>query len=249
MAEIAYIISSIAGCFYLIACYRLLRLSKRSGERPEFWLGIYFGAAGQWYLLYSAPYFFGLEALPPLTEQGVEWIYALGVIPYLFFIRSTFRPGCGWATALTAVSTLLLIGGASAASLGGDFSNSIDDPAYLIEWIGYTIPGIWLCGEVFASYSAAKKRVCLGLCEPIVANRYLLFAYFGGCQVAACGADLLWALENSRESASPAFANGLLSATEIASVAALWLAFFPPLAYRRWVEHRAESPSAPIERA
>jgi len=244
MAEIAYIISCIAGCFYLIACYRLLRLSKRSGERPEFWLGLYFGGAGQWYLLYSAPYFFGLEALPPLTEQGVEWIYALSVIPYLLFIRSTFRPGCGWATAVTVVSTLLLIGGASAASLGGDFSNSIDDPAYLIEWIGYTIPAVWLCCEGIRSHSTARKRVRLGLCEPIVANRYLLFAYFGACQVAACGADLLWALGNSRGGASSAFETGLLSATEIASVAALWLAFFPPLAYRRWIEHRAESLSA-----
>ncbi len=248
MEESANIISSIAGCFYLIACYRLLRLSKRSGERPEFWLGVYFGGAGQWYLLYSAPYYFGLEALPPLTEQGVEWIYALSVIPNLLFIRSTFRPGCGWATGLTVVSTLLLIGGASAASLGGDFSNSIDDPAYLTEWIGYTIPAVWLCWEGFVSHSAAQKRVRLGLCEPIVANRYLLFACFGACQIAACAADLFWAFGNSRAGASSAFGEGLLSATEIASVAALWLAFFPPLAYRRWIEYRAESLSAPAER-
>ncbi len=248
MAESAYIISSVAGCFYLIACYRLLKLSRRSGQRPEFWLGIYFGAAGQWYLLYTAPYFLGLDALPPLTEQGVEWTYALGVIPYLLFIRSTFRPGCGWATALAIASSLLLIGGAAAASLGGGFSNSIDDLAYLIEWTGYTIPSIWMCGEGFVAHSAAQKRVRMGLCEPVVANRYLLFAYFGGCQIAACAADLLWALENSRESASSAFANGLLSATEIASVAALWLVFFPPLAYRRWIKHRAELLSAPAER-
>lgn len=247
MEESANIISCIAGCFYLIACYRLLRLSRRSAERPELWLGIYLGGAGQWYLLYSAPYFLGLEALPPLTEQGVEWIYALSVIPYLLFIRSTFRPGCGWSTALTIVSSLLLIGGATAASLGGNFSNSIDDPAYLTEWIGYTIPSIWMCAEGFGAHSAAQKRVRMGLCEPVVANRYLLFGYFGGCQVAACAADLLWALGNSRQGASSAFANGLLSATEIASVAALWLAFFPPLAYRRWIEHRAELLSAPAE--
>jgi len=247
MAESAYIISSVAGCFYLIACYRLLQLSWHSGERPEFWLGIYLGAAGQWYLLYSAPYFLGLEVLPSLIEQGVEWIYAVGVIPYLLFIRSTFRPGCGWATALTLVSTLLLIGGAAAASLGGDFSNSIDDPAYLTEWMGYTIPSVWMCCEGFGSHSAAQKRVRMGLCEPVVANRYLLFAYFGVCQVAACAADLLWAQENSSEGAWSELANGLLSGTEIASVAALWLAFFPPLFYRRRIERRVERVSAPAE--
>jgi hypothetical protein len=247
MAEIAYIISSVAGCFYLIACYRLLQLSRHSGERPEFWLGIYFGAAGQWYVLYSAPYFLGLEAFPPLMEHGVEWIYAVGVIPYLFFIRSAFRPDCLWATALALVSALLLIGGAAASSLGGDFSNSIDDPAYLTEWMGYTIPSVWICCEGFGAHSAAKKRVRMGLCDSVVANRYLLFAYFGGCQIAACVADLLWAHGISSEGAWSALANGLLSGIEIASVATLWLAFFPPLFYRRWLEGRAELLSAPAE--
>jgi hypothetical protein len=239
MEQSAHLISIAAGAFYLIASYRLLRLSGRTGERPELLLGICFAFTGQWYLLYNAPYFLGMEALPLLLEHGVEWVYAVGVVPYLLFIRSAFRPEPAWATAMVIVCTLLLFAGAAASSLGGSFSISIDDPAYLIEWIGYTVPCFWMCCEGFISHAAAKKRVRIRLCDPIVANRYLLFACFGFCQVAACAADLIWAYGNSTEGIVSSIAIGLLGGTEIASVAALWLAFFPPLVYRRWIEAAA----------
>jgi hypothetical protein len=247
MEEGIYIISIVAGSFYLIASYRLLHLSRQTGERPEFWLGIYFAASGQWYVVYNAPYFLGLEALPPFIGHGIEWIYAVGVLPYLVFIRSAFRPRVSWATALVLVSTLFLFAGVVASSLGGGFSNQIDDPAYLIEWIGYTIPAVWMCSEGFISHASARKRVRMELCDPIVANRYLLFAGFGFCQVAACAADLLWARANSTAGVSSQFANGLLSGTEIGSVAVLWLAFFPPRTYASWIARRAALPSTPAE--
>ena len=249
MEQIAYLISIAAGTFYLIASYRLLRLSGKTGERPELQLGIYFAFTGQWYVFYNAPYFLGMEALPPLIGHGIEWIYAVGVIPYLLFIRSAFRPNSAWATAVVIACTLFLFAGAVVSSFSDGFSNSLDDPGYLIEWVGYTVPCFWLCCEGAISHSAAKKRVRIRLCEPIVANRYLLFACFGFCQTAACAADLIWAYENSTEGAASSFANGLLGATEIASIAVLWLAFFPPLVYRRWVDGRAAFVPATAEDA
>jgi hypothetical protein len=247
MEEIAYIISMAAGAFYLIAACRLLKLSRKNGEHPELLLGIYLATTGQWYLLYNAPYLFGLEAVPPLFEQGVEWVYAAGVIPLFLFIRNAFRPGTSWATALVIIGTLCLLAGAIVSSLGSGFSNSLDDPGYLIEWIGYTIPSFWICCEGFASHAAAQKRARMGLCDAIVANRYLLFAGFGAFQTAACAADLLWAHGNSTGAASTALATGLLSMTEIASVAALWLAFFPPLFYANWIAQRSKTLPTQVE--
>ncbi len=40
MEESAYITSILAGAFYLIAGLRLIRLSRRNGERPELLLGL-----------------------------------------------------------------------------------------------------------------------------------------------------------------------------------------------------------------
>lgn len=246
MEQIAFVISIAAGAFYLIAGYRLLRLSRRTRERPELLLGIYLAFTGQWYVIYNAPYLLGIEQLPPLIGNGIEWLYVVGVVPYLLFLRSAFRAGSAWATAVVICCTLALIAGAGASTLRGeDFSISLDDPAFLIEWIGYTVPCIWMCCEGALSNASANKRVRIGLCDPIVANRYLLFAGFGFCQTAACAAELSWAYENSVGGAASSISEGLLGVTEIASVAALWLAFFPPLAYRRWIEARAASLAAP----
>ena len=245
----ANLISIAAGIFYLIAGYRLLRLSGRTRERPELLLGIYFVFTSQWYLLYYAPGILGIEGLPPLIGHGTEWIYVVGIIPYLLFLRGAFRPKSAWATALVIVCTLLLVAGGTASSLGGGNFNSLNDPGYLTEWVGYTVPCFWMCCEGAISHAAAKKRVRFGLCDPIVANRYLLFAGFGFCQVAACAADLSWAYGNSNAGGASAFADGLLGATEIASVAVLWFAFFPPLVYRRWIADRAALLSTPAREA
>lgn len=132
-----------------------------------------------------------------------------------------------------------------AASLGGGFSNSADDPAYLVEWVGYTLPCVWMCGEGAIAHAAAKRRARIGLCDPIVANRYLLFACFGFFQSAASAADLGWAFGNSSANASSALALGLLGGTEIASVAVLWLAFFPPRCFANWIDRRSAIPPTP----
>jgi hypothetical protein len=246
MEQIAYLISIAAGIFYLIAGYRLLRLSGRTGERPELLLGIYFAFTGQWYVCFNAPYFLGFEELPRLITHATEWIFVAGIIPYLLFIRTAFRPDSAWAKALVIACTLLLLTGATIGSIAGVFENSLDDPYYMIEWVGYTAPCVWMGCEGAISHSAAKKRVRIGLCEPVVANSYLLFALFGFGQTAACVAELLWAYGNSTAEAASSFADILLGASEIASITVLWFIFFPPPAYRRWVDGRAASslPSA-----
>jgi len=242
MEAATYMISIGAGVFYLIASYRLLQLSRQTGERPEFWLGIYFAAAGQWFVLYNTPFFVGMKALPLLIENSIEWTYAVGVVPYLLFTRCTFRPRAPWATALVGVATLLLVAGATASSLGDGFYAGVDSPSFLMEWIGYTIPPVWICFEGLISHATARKRVRLELCDPVVANRYLLFAGFGFCQIAASAADLFWTYERTEAGGSYAFSVGLLGGTEIGSVAFLWLAFFPPRAYANWIARRAAIP-------
>jgi hypothetical protein len=128
-------------------------------------------------------------------------------------------------------------------------SITLDDPGFLTEWIGYTVPCVWMCCEGALSNAAANKRVRIGLCDPIVANRYLLFACFGFCQTAACASELSWAYVNSTGAASSSISEILLGGTEIASVAVLWLAFFPPLVYRRWIDGRAALLPTPAEEA
>lgn len=239
MEESAYLTAVAAGTFYLIASGRLLRLSQRTGGRPELLLGIYFAFTGQWYVFYNAPYFLGLEALPPLIEHGIEWIYIVGIISYLLFIRSAFRPKSTWATGMVIVSVAFLVVGAATTSLSGDFDITLGNPGFVIQWLGYTVPCVWICWESVLSHAGAKKRSRIGLCDPVVANRYLLFAFFGLFQIAACAAELIWAYENAAQGAVSFVSDALLGGSEIASVAMLWLAFFPLTFYRNWITRRA----------
>jgi hypothetical protein len=243
MEENAYIASIIAGAFYLIASLRLLRLNRRTGERPELLLGLYFGLSGAYYLGYNMPNLLGFDSWPPAINLAIEWIYTLGVLPYLFFIRAVFRPGCAWAGALVGLCSIFLLAG---TLIGGE-SFSLDNPWFLVQWVGYTTPCVWLCWEALLSQRGAQKRTRIGLCAPIVTNRYLLLALFGGFQTLACLADLSYAAAIDGAQAISLLTDALLGGSEIASVAVLWLAFFPPLFYSDWIARRAVILPTPMD--
>ena len=247
MEEHAYLTSIFAGAFYLIASLRLTRLSRRTGERPELLLGLYFGATGAYYLGYNLPSLLGLDPWSPWMEWMIEWIYVVGVVPYLFFIRSVFRPEDTWASMFVWICWALLMFGTVMGNLDGHEIYSFENPWFLVQWAGYTAPCAWMCWEATLSHHGARKRARLGLCAPVVANRYLLLALFGGFQVLACLADLSYAADISNNQTASLVSEVLLGGAEIVSVAVLWLAFFPPGFYKNWIDHRAVILPTPMD--
>ncbi len=247
MEEYAYLTSIFAGAFYLIASLRLTRLSRRTGERPELLLGLYFGATGAYYLGYNLPSLLGIDPWTTSIEWMIEWIYIVGVFPYMFFIRSVFRPGDTWAGVLLWFCAVLLLVGTVLGELSTYATYSLDHPWFVVQWAGYTIPCVWLYGEATLSHLGARRRARLGLCTPVVANRYLLLALFGGFQILACLADLSYANDISNNQAASLISEMLLGGTEIVSVAVLWLAFFPPGFYVNWIDRRAVILSTPMD--
>jgi hypothetical protein len=247
MEEHAYITSVIAGAFYLIASLRLLRLNRRTGEQPELLLGFYFGLSGVYYLGYNLPSLLGLDPWTATAEWVLEGIYVLGVLPYLFFIRRVFRPENAWAGMLVGYLALLLVLGTVLGALDGRVIYSFDNPWFLVQWAGYTAPCAWMCWEAMLSRQGAQKRARLGLAEPLVVNRYLLLALFGGFQSLACLADLSFANDVSAIQTASLISNLLLGSSEIASVAVLWLAFFPPRFYSDWITRRAVILPTPMD--
>ncbi len=239
MEENAYLASIFASVFYLVASVRLFRLNRRTGERPELLLGFYFGLSGAYYLGYNLPSLLGFDSWNPGAGWIIESIYVLGVFPYLFFIRSVFRPAAAWAGVLVGICSVLLLVGTVLGTLDGGDVYSLDNLWFHVQWAGYTIPCAWICGEAMLSRQGAQKRARLGLCEPVVANRYLLLALFGGFQSLACLADLLFAADLGGGQAVSMISDALLGGSEIASVAVLWLAFFPPPFYTNWITRRA----------
>jgi hypothetical protein len=198
---------------------------------------VFFALTGVAYLGWVLPLM--AARLAPL-EEAVDlaaWIfYCVAVVPQLLFIRVVFRQQARWAIwvvlgcgAALGVSTTVL-------TLNGNQYPGFGDPSHWARWLGYTVPCIWMSLEAFLSHRTARRRAQIGLSDLVVANRYLLLALFGLLQTLACLSDILIDLDPTSVWALSSFAGDvLLGGLEIAGIATLWLAFFPPASYLAWV--------------
>ena len=106
---------------------------------------------------------------------------------------------------------------------------------------------LWLFVESVHYASRMRRRVRLGLGDPIVANRFTLWAIWTGAL--ACIPLFVLALRTlgileapvpgAPLPASVRAIIAMLGSGGAAALVACWLAFFPPAAYRRWIVRSA----------
>jgi hypothetical protein len=93
-----------------------------------------------------------------------------------------------------------------------------------------------MAAEGFAQYFKARRRLKLGLCERMACHRFLLWGIAGALwvilEVILTAGDFALALTGQRSSLLD-FGVALFEAVP---VAVIWLVFFPPEFYCRWVE-------------
>jgi hypothetical protein len=236
MEESAYIGELLAGIVYLIVGIRLLRLGQRTREAPERLLGAMFFLTGASYIVYSMTALPGFESLwTPLNFAG-RVIYIGPPILLAVFTRKVFRPADPWAAWLVYGIAVLIIGGIGGSALGGDWEGfSISNRWFWLEWVGYTIPFGWAGSEAFVQYRRARRRVRLGVCDPLVCNRLLLWALFGSVQVCAGLVILPQYSEYETTSQFTATWDTLMGGLEFVSVTLIGLVFFAPAFYQRWI--------------
>ena len=241
----AYIGELLAGVVYFTVAVRLLRLGQRTGEFPEKLLGVTFLFIGTSAVLYVLPNLPLFESLwTSLNFAGRVFVIPYSVIFALFTWR-VFRPAERWGGWLVWGVGILLVIGVGGSAMGGDWEGfSIGSGWFWLEWVGYTLPFGWAGSEAFAQYRQARRRVRLGLCEPLVCNRYLLWALFGTLQVCLCLVLLPQYSEFETTNQFTATWDALYGAVEIASLVMIWLVFFAPAFYQRWI-----SGNVPVEKA
>ena len=79
------------------------------------------------------------------------------------------------------------------------------------------------------------RRVQLGLCDPVVANRFLLWGVYGGATLLCALAYLTSIGVATHAGEYPFFLDVLMIVPTVFAALALWLAFFPSRAYRSWL--------------
>jgi hypothetical protein len=139
-----------------------------------------------------------------------------------------------------------LLAGLAISAHQGDLEGMapIGNPGFWLEWVGQVVPFVWVAGAALSEHASARRRTRIGLSEPLVSNRYLLFAGFGLAQLATI--VLLIPMYIGYETDSGGFTDAtdqLMGSLEMLTIAIIWLAFFPPRFYRSWIE-RASARSA-----
>jgi hypothetical protein len=157
----------------------------------------------------------------------------------MLFARQAFRPDTAWANWMVGSCTLLLFAGTTMGIVQDSDYYVVENPWFWCTWLGYTIPCLWVSVEAFLSYARANRRVRVGLCDRVVANRYLLFGCFGAFQTFACVADIFEVMDYAADKPVSGEIDLLFGVLEMAAIVMLFFAFFPPAFYRSWIRGAA----------
>ncbi len=240
MDETAYIMEAIAGVVFLAVGVRLYRLSRRSRQAPEHLIALTFLIWALGYALYDIPYAFveGDQSVPPQFAYASLLAFGVGNVTLALFNREVFRKGDRWAGWLVvAIAAGLALGSAGSAWVGDwEQIDPLANPGYWPQTLGGLAPAVWMGVEGFVHHAAARKRRALGLCTPLSCHRFLLWGLAGLCwswlEIVLVFQDYIY-LSAGDWSDALGVANGLL---EIVPIALMWLVFFAPARYARWVE-------------
>ena len=189
----------------------------------------------------------GLLVEPWPFGSRVLWAVAAiamntGGLATFVFNWTVFRRGERWAQVLVAaagavfVATLLVDGFRTGFAFPGDPQATL--PLQISGWLRIAALG-WGAAESIRYYAMMRRRARLGMADPVVTNRFLLWGV--GIGAAAWGSVVgtvvpLWLGVPGFEIAWLQLSSSLHGLT---AAVAMWLAFVPPKAYLRLLESRA----------
>ena len=238
---------------------RLIRSGFRS-HGAELWLGLTFVPAGLSVLArFSVATGMDVGADPEMVNLGGQALLHFGVSCFAAFTWRTFRPTEAWARWLFyGIAGLYTVNLTLFHTTGAAGNQS--HPFHLLLSSCLAVVFSWGFVEAVLFHRGMRKRVSLGLADPIVANRFVLFALWTGGMTllpAVVSAVRVIAIVESGQGLAPLEDGGVavresarwaLQVIRIAvlliglpMLAGIWLSFFPPGRYTRWIEARATS--------
>jgi hypothetical protein len=160
---------------------RLLGLAGRTRQIPESCAGLYFlGAAiGLPMRLYGASLLASDPDLAGTLNTIGHVFFAAGTISMTIFTWRVFHPGSR-AAMLFTVATIGMISVTTTHTLSGGHASDEDSVSMLMTNAARLIPTYWACLESLRYWLRMRRREALGLADPVVTNRFLLWAIWTG---------------------------------------------------------------------
>ena len=154
----------------------------------------------------------------------------------------TFRPQDAWARWLCIAFAVVLAGSWGVQAAIGDFAaGRAPSVPYWLAFAGRGLPFVWAAIESWSYSLRLRRRAAIGLAEPVVADRFRLWAINTSSVSAAFGVFAVAVMLDVPVATSP-LVLALTSAAGLASGGSMWLAFLPP----RWYLRRFEAFDAAV---
>jgi len=252
VAALNLVLSAVVG-------WRLLSRGRREASAPELSLGVYFvmsavvGTIPQ-IVVYSGLTDPALRVPEPVARVllGIAIFgMAAGAAGVYVFTWKTFRPDRPWAKGIVAAGIATLAAGFVWEAWAEGFAPVVfAGPGHWLGWAGRTAAMLGVAFESFRYWGMQRRRLRLGLADPVVANRFLLWGIWATAGTLNYVADLaargVYVLVTGTTTELVPHALGPLVGTTISvtmvlgavSAATLFLTFFPTEGYRRWLASR-----------
>jgi len=229
---------------------RLAQLARRTRQLPEALLAAHFlFCCTLGYVLQGSGHALAIE--PDAPRALVATLLAIGhgasligVGSVLFFNYLVFRRGTKLGRGLVAGGAAMLVAGYVGYGASGGFWHGRPEGFWFwLLYSGFSAVSIWTLAEPLLYFVTLRKRMVLGLADPLVVDRLLLWGIGSVARFAmlAVGAFAMLRLAGDASDlaaiAAPTFlASGLCG---IVVAICYWLAFFPPRAYKQAVLRRS----------
>jgi hypothetical protein len=241
--EAGVLIVFLAGISYIAVGIYLLQTAARENGGPSFFLG--------WALLCNG-FSFGLseiafvagteEYLAPLTFAA-RICAAACCVSIALFTWKVFRRDSKWGGFPVGFSFTLIVIGLVVSAVEGDWEGyaPLSSRGFWFEWVGSAAPFVWLAFESIRQYLVSRRRIPLGLIDPVLANRYFLIGFYSSLASITYFIYIPMYIVYELHGVWSGWMDLLLGLVEVISVMALALAFSTPRFYRRWIEASAVS--------
>lgn len=165
----------------LAPAIRLLNQARRTRQMPEWCAAFYFVGAGIGLplRLYGSSIANTNPELASMVNTVGHIFFAAGAISMTVFTWRVFHPGRGPARAF-GLATIAAIFSTTLYTLALGYESTERSSAMIATNFARLIPTYWAFYESFRYWGAMRRRVKMGLADPIVANRFLLWAIWTG---------------------------------------------------------------------
>jgi hypothetical protein len=226
---------------------RLFRLASRTRELPELLVGIYFLVVPFGISLTIRTDRFAPEDAAAVRAAS-NALATAGGVALLLFTWCVFRPGERWARWL-AFGGSAVLGALWALGLGtGAYAYASGSSLFLLLPVYASY--LWVFAESLRYYLLLRRRKRLGLADPVLVNRFLLFAVWTGSVVAitliaVSGSIAQWLAGSFHDGG--ALGNplvlGIARLLSLPIAVSLWLIFLAPARYHAWLRRRSLAPA------